>query len=699
MDLFGNKKILSIPSIKAGNHVVACNKQKAELFNRYFASHSQLPPGPDLPLLTYKTTSRLTHINLTKSHVLKVLTQLKISKATGPDGVGNFILKLAAPILANPLCHLFNVSLSRGIFPDIWKRAHVLPVFKKGDRQDKANYRPISLLPNISKVFERLVYKFLYEYLSENNLLCPKQSGFRQKDSSVCKLIHIVHTIYEALENGKEVCAIFLDISKAFDKVWHEGLLFKLKQIGVGGPLLNWFQTYLVGRLQRVIIKGQESTWLPITAGVPQGSILGPLLFLIFINDLPQGIESNVDLFADDTSLLDIIDNPTSTSNKMNRDLEAIHDWALRWRVTFNPDKTVTMVFSTKVNKPIHPSLIFQGKILTQSCQHKHLGLTLSDNLSWNKHIDNLLTSASKKIGQLKRLKFKVTCDTLLTLYNTMVRSSLEYADVVWDGCPDYLSEKLETIQYAAAKICTGAMNGTSGQTIKSELGLPTLTSRRSLHRVTLLHKVLHEDFASYLKPLLPTSATASNYNLRNKDLLVLPTKAGITNRFANSFVHASIKIWNSLPLEIRRIEKTNSFKSALSNYYAFQPPAKAPKYYASGLRPASVLQSRLRYRFSALNAHLYTHNIVADPSCSCGHDWEDEIHFFAICPKYAALRVVMIDQLDSYLTNVNYMSPEQLCSLLLYGSSTFSEVTNSLIFVAAQNFIVSSERFRIPGF
>ena len=153
------------------------------------------------------------------------------------------------------------------------------------------------------------------------------------------------------------------------------------------------------------------------------------------------------------------------------------------------------------------------------------------------------------------------------------------------------------------------------------------------------------------------------------------------------------------MPLEIRRIEKTNSFKPALSNYYAFQPPAKTPKYYASGLRPASVLQSRLRYRFSALNAHLYTHNIVADPSCSCGHDWEDEIHFFAICPKYAALRVVRIDQLDSYLTNVNYMSPEQLCSLLLYGSSTFSEVTNSLIFVAAQNFIVSSERFRIPGF
>ena len=153
-----------------------------------------------------------------------------------------------------------------------------------------------------------------------------------------------------------------------------------------------------------------------------------------------------------------------------------------------------------------------------------------------------------------------------------MVRSSLEYADVVWDGCPDYLSEKLESIQYAAAKICTGAMNGTSGQTIKSELGLPSLTSRRSLYRVTLLHKVLHEGFASYLKPLLPTSATASNYNLRNKDLLVLPTKSGITNRFANSFVHASIKIWNSLPLEIRRIEKANL------HYLIIMPSNHQPK-------------------------------------------------------------------------------------------------------------------------
>lgn len=237
-----------------------------------------------------------------------------------------------------------------------------MPVFKKGDRQIVTNYRPISLSSNLSKVFERLVFKVLYEYLQNNNLLSPKNSGSRKKDSCVCQLIHIVHKIYDAVEIDKEVRGILLDIFKTFDEVCHEGLIHKLKRIGIAGPLPSWIESYLTGCLQQVIIRGQESQWIPLSAGFPQGSILGPPLFLIFINDLPEDVNCDINLFADDTSLFDVIEDPKTTAANLNKDLQAIQDWAFKWRVTFNADEVRSQ----------NPPLIFQGLTLTLSPYHKH---------------------------------------------------------------------------------------------------------------------------------------------------------------------------------------------------------------------------------------------------------------------------------------------------------------------------------------
>ncbi len=231
-----------------------------------------------------------------------MLKSLSVGKACGPDAVNNKILCELASQLSVPLCNLFNASLESSYFPESWKEANVSPLFKSGDPSLVNNYRPISLLSTIGKVFEKIVFKHLYNYLQDHNLLTPLQSGFVSGDSTVNQLTYLYTVFSEAIDSGKEIRAIFCDISKAFDRVWHKGLLFKLQSSGISGHLLNWFSSYLTRRKQRVVLPGVYSSWTTIKAGVPQGSILGPLLFLVYINDIVHNIGANIRLFADDTT-------------------------------------------------------------------------------------------------------------------------------------------------------------------------------------------------------------------------------------------------------------------------------------------------------------------------------------------------------------------------------------------------------------
>ena len=212
--------------------------------------------------------------------------------------------------------------------------------------------------------------------------MLPYSQVFRPGDSTVNQLIFMVHTMYEALEHSSEVHMVFLDISKAFDKVWHKGLLFKLERLGVRDPLLSWFRSYLTNRRQRVVIDGTVSDWKYVQAGLPQGSVLGLLLFLVYINYITDSIQSTCFLYADDTSLLEIVEDPQLTSAKLNSDLTNISKWTRNWLVTINPNKTEAMIFSTKRDKPVHPALYYEGNEIDIVSSHKHLGVTLSSNLS-----------------------------------------------------------------------------------------------------------------------------------------------------------------------------------------------------------------------------------------------------------------------------------------------------------------------------
>ena len=291
---------------------------------------------------------KLESISISAFEVEDISKTLKTGKPAGPDSIDNRLLKELARPLSTPLTDIFNVSLSKGKVPSLWKQANVTPVFKKNDPSGVSNSRPIFLLNIIGKILEKIVHKYVYNFLSEHQVITTLQSGFIPGDSTFNQLVDIYNTFCQALDDGKEVRGIFCDISKAFDRVWHKGLLFKLQSIGISGSLLQWFTDYLYNRKQRVVISGVSSNWSSVEAGVPQGSILGPLLFLLFINDIVENINSSIRLFADDTTLYIIVDNPLHAANQLNSDLSKIHQWATKWLVTFNPSKSESIIFFKK---------------------------------------------------------------------------------------------------------------------------------------------------------------------------------------------------------------------------------------------------------------------------------------------------------------------------------------------------------------
>ena len=287
--------------------------------------------------------------------VRDVLQNLNVSKSCGPDLISPRLLREGADILDKPLSTVFNRSIDKCYIPSQWKDGNVTPIYKKDEKSLPSNYRPITFLSLVGKTIERCIQKRLYNYTVTHRLIMPLQSGFIQGDSTSYQLLHTYHTFCEEVDSGKEIKVVFCDVSKAFDRVWHRGLLYKLRAVGCSEKVTQWFASYLSGRRQRVVINGQSCDWGFIGAGVPQVSILGPLLFLIFINDIVKDIGASVRLFADNTSLYIVAESPQSAATIINGDMSTISNWANFWLVDFNAAKTLSMVVSRKVNKPINP--------------------------------------------------------------------------------------------------------------------------------------------------------------------------------------------------------------------------------------------------------------------------------------------------------------------------------------------------------
>ena len=314
------------------------------------------------------------------------------------------------------------------------------------------------------------MFNEMFKFFIENKLISSNQSGFEPSDFCINQLVSITHEIYKSFDEGHEVRSVFRDISNTFDKVWRNGIIFKLTQNGISGNLLKLLHDFLSERRQRVVLNGQASTWTNVTAGVPQGSILCTLLFLIYINDLSEGLSTNAKLFAEDTSSFSVIHDSHTSPNVLNNDLEMIHNWAFQWKMNFNPDPTKQaqeVIFSYKTKKLPHPPLVFNNVNVTQSIYQKHLGIILDSKLTFENHLNIVTTKINKAIGLLCKLQNLLPRTALITIYKAFVRPHLDYGDILHDQAFNLsFQQKLESMQYRACLAITGAIWGTRREKI-----------------------------------------------------------------------------------------------------------------------------------------------------------------------------------------------------------------------------------------
>ena len=512
-----------------------------------------------------------------------------------------------------------------------------------------------------------------------HDILTKHQSGFRPGDSTVNQLTYMYHTFCDALDKKKDIRLVFCDVSKAFDKVWHDGLLYKLQKIGIMGNLLNWFRNYLTNRRQRVIIKGQSSEWGVIEAGVPQGSNLGPLLFVIFINDIVEAVNCNIKLFADDTCLYVLVDdNPQESANLLNENLDNVKEWARQWVVDFNATKTKAMTISNRSLD--HPSLLFNHTELEEVQDHKHLGVTLSSKLSWTKHIDSVTASVSKMLDVTQKIKYHVDRESLEMIYFSYMRPKMEYACQIWDCCTQQDSERLENLQLYAARIVTGAKRGTSHELLYEEVRWPKLADRRANIKLNLMHKIVNGRVPNYLSEVLPNLVGENlNYELRNRNNLCRFKCR--TEKFRKSFFPDTVNLWNNLDPTVKSIIDRDEFNKSITNVCG-----KSKKIFNYGQRDVNIIHAQLRLQCSNLKAHLLALHVIEDAQCACNYWFEDTNHFFFQCPLYHMHRQELVNTV------------QQLCridlDILLYGNEALGINENKQIFAAVHRYILATNRF-----
>ena len=679
--MMGQNRQSQYPPLVINDTTLSDPTLKADAFNRHFVNqtfldeeHAQLPT--EYPLFEQ---AKLDSISITEEEVLDQLRAVKTAKSTGPDLVSPRMLKEAALSICPSLTRLFNLSMEQGKVPKMWKEANVTPVHKKRDRSDVNNYRPVSLLSCVGKLQERVIFKHMYNYLQTNSLITPMQSGFRPGDSTVCQLIDVYHIISKALDCKKDVRLVFCDISKAFDRVWHKGLLFKLSKIGINGKLLSWFTSYLSDRRQRVSLQGHSSGWALIRAGVPQGSVLGPLLFLIYINDIVHDVQSNIRLFADDTTLyIEVVDALTAT-NTLNRDLTSISQWANKWLVAFSPEKTTSMLCSLR-NRTEIPKLYFDNTEVSNVENHRHLGITLTQDMSWQRHIDDITARANKRLDVLCRLSYQLDRNTLATLYCSFIRPVLEYGDTLYNGCTLQQSNSIEQVQKRAARIITGCIRGTPTRLMYNELGWTTMKERRDFHCLCLFHKIINGTAPNYLVKNIPESVgIRTGRTLRNStDLSMITSRTSV---FQRSFFPSTIKLWNSLNPVVRETPNISEFKRHL------RPKRAGNRSLSFGTRKLNVIWTRIRLGCSSLRGQLYRMHIVNDPTCNCGHKFEDAKHYFLECPLYNRQRIVLLNNIHKFIEHSDL-------DVILHGCENLAEQDNRLIIECIHSFIQDSKRF-----
>lgn len=514
-----------------------------------------------LPKLNDSPFPEISHISISVDGVANLLQNLNPHKATGPDGIPAYFLKECSNEIAPILTLIFQCSMQQGSMPDEWKTANIIPIFKKGDRTSTGNYRPVSLTSICSKLLEHIIYSSIFCHLKEYNILCEEQHGFQTGKSCETQLIMTINDFANCLNENNQIDCIFLDFSKAFDRVPHNRLCEKLSYYGIRGPLLLWIKHYLFNRHQRVIIDGTSSYPSVVSSGVPQGTVLAPLLFLCFVNDIPLNVKSKIKLYADDILLYRTI-NSVADCTLLQNDIDSLTKWSSTWQLPFNLNKCEFLRVTNKFF-PITTTYYMDAKSIKQVTSAKYLGITINEKLQWAEHISNITKKANATLGFLHRNLKKCPSHIKTSCYKSLIIPILEYACTIWDPYTLKDINKIEKIQRRAARFSKNNYSWSTSVTgLINDLNWQSLQSRRSNLKLMMMYKIIHNLVTipknHYL--ILCTSSTR-HHNFTYK----LPYSRVNSHLF--SFFPSTIRLWNSLDSVTVNQETLHQFKCRFSNH------------------------------------------------------------------------------------------------------------------------------------
>ena len=560
-----------IPNLKKSDgSYTTSDEEIAEVLNQQYFSvftKENLNNIPDIPLKEL-ITEPLSDIDIKEDDVKKLLKKLLPNKSPGLDGLHPKVLKEVADEIATPITIIFRKSLSTGVLPAKWLQAVITPIFKKGNRADASNYRPVSLTSIICKIQERIIVIHILSHLKENCLRCCQQHGFTPGKSVTTNLLEAMNVWTEALMHNIPIDILYMDYAKAFDTVPHQRLLRQVESFGITGNVLQWIRSFLHNRQQKVIANGAESSWSPVLSGIPQGSIMGPILFTLFVNDLPEKINSIISMFADDTKLFLPLTSDSS-HDEIVADLNYLQLWAEKMQMKFHPSKCKIMHMGK--NNP-RRDYVMKGTnnqeytLETTECE-RDLGVYIDSKLQFTQHCQEKVNKANKVLGYIRHTFKNLNQDTFLLLYKSLVRPHLEFASCIWSPKYKYNIDSIERVQRRATKLIPQIRNLSYNERLQ-HLNLETLSYRRTRADLCETYRILtnqhhvnkdcHCTECPNKSMLVPTlSSVTRGHSMK----MQIQPSTGARQNFFESRV---CKIWNTLNDKTVSSKNINCFKNNL---------------------------------------------------------------------------------------------------------------------------------------
>ena len=556
------KSKFPVGPIKQYGETITDSKEIAEALNQYFGTVFTHETGEPIPACPINSNIKLETVVITQSKIIDKINKLKKTSAPGPDGISSRLLQNHINSLSFALSIIYENSLESGIVPLEWKIANVTPIFKKGAKGNVENYRPISLTSIPCKILESILKDAIMDHLLDSELLKSTQHGFMKNKSTVTNLLEFFEKITGHVDDGDCVDVIYLDFSKAFDKVPIKRLISKLKAHGIDGSLLAWISDWLTNRKQRTVLNGQFSTWISVLSGVPQGSVLGPILFIIFINDIDTAVDiirQIMNKFADDTKLGQKI-NCKEDADMLQRCLDNLLSWADNWGMKFNVLKCSVIHFGRKNPKYEYK---MNGTTLNQNSMEKDLGILIQSDLKPSEQCVTASRKATQALFLIQKSFLYKDQKTFVLLYKQFVRCHLEYASPVWSPWNTADINLLENIQIKAVKLING-LEGLSYQEKLIALNLESLTERRTKADLLLVYKII-KGFCDVDKKTWFSLVGASDRNTRLTSCpMNIKQQRFRTDVRKYFFSNRVVNYWNSLPVDVKMSNSISEFKNKL---------------------------------------------------------------------------------------------------------------------------------------